>query len=686
VSLKTIPVFHVAGVGPARGRDLARLGIYTVDDLLNYFPFRYEDRRTQTLTEATENGKDPFVTLRVTVTGKPGVRFRGRRSTLRVPVITEEKIPLTAVWFNQAYLREQFHPGRVVILTGKLDRMRRTLTVAHHDFSVAESMHSGRWVPIYQVSGELTPKVMRSLITTALRQYGGQVEEILPRELVSKYRLISRRDALAKIHAPKDGESVKQAKRRLIFEEFFLFQLKLQAFRHLHASGQPGISHSFTAQDIERFLQSLPFRLTDAQMSAAREILQDMRSAKPMNRLVQGDVGSGKTVVALLAMYAAFVSGYQSALLAPTEILAEQHARAAEKWLAPLGVRVEWLVGSLKDKERAERLERIRSGEAHVVVGTHAILEEEVRFRKLSLVITDEQHRFGVRQRAIFRQKGHHPDVLFMSATPIPRTLAMTLFGDLDVSVIDQLPAGRKPIETYWVPPAKEDHAIRFIRQELVKGRQAYIVAPLIEESDKIEGVENAAAVYERLKERLAGFEVGLLHGRLKGAEKDEIMRRFAANEIQVLVSTTVIEVGVDVPNATVILIYNADRFGLAQLHQLRGRVGRGEHASYCILLAEPSTETGIERLKAMVSIRDGFVLAEKDLELRGPGEFFGLRQSGVPEFKLGDLVEHAHIMKVAREEAFHLVNQPEFWTHPSFAPLVNYLKEERVLHAPLAD
>jgi ATP-dependent DNA helicase RecG len=684
VSLKTIPVYHVAGVGPARGRDLARLGIYTVDDLLTYFPFRYEDRSAQPLSL---NVNEKHVTVRVTVTGKPGVRYRGRRSTLSVPVITEEKYPLTAIWFNQAYLREQLQPGRLVTLTGKLDRMRRTLVVAHHDFSTSEdSVHSGRFVPIYQVCGDLTPKVMRSLMMTALRQYGAQVEEILPHELIRKFKLINRREALERIHAPKDEQSLKQAKRRLIFEEFFLFQLKLQAFRYLHVHQQPGISHTFTDEEIERFLRALPFRLTDAQMSAARDILRDMRSAKPMNRLVQGDVGSGKTVVALMAMYAAFVSGYQSALLVPTEILAEQHARAAEKLLAPLGVQIELLVGSQREKERAERLARIRSGEAHVVVGTHAILEEAVQFNKLSLVITDEQHRFGVRQRAIFRQKGHHPDVLFMSATPIPRTLAMTLFGDLDVSVIDQLPEGRKPIETYWVSPAKEDQVIRFIRNELLKGRQAYIVAPLVEESEKIEGVENAVDIYERLKDRFVGFEVGLMHGRLKGTEKDEIMRRFVANQIQVLVSTTVIEVGVDVPNATIMLIYNADRFGLAQLHQLRGRVGRGEHASTCILIADPSTETGVERLKAMVSTQNGFVLAEKDLELRGPGEFFGLRQSGVPEFKLGNLVEHAHIMRVAREEAYRYISNPDFWTMPAFAQLVHYLKEERVLLAPLAD
>ena len=366
--------------------------------------------------------------------------------------------------------------------------------------------------------------------------------------------------------------------------------------------------------------------------------------------------------------------------MVPTEILAEQHFRAAQELLEPLGCRVGLLVGSQKEKERRAVLAEMESGELDVVIGTHALLEEGVKFRSLSVVITDEQHRFGVEQRSIFRQKGHAPDVLFMSATPIPRTLAMSVFGDLDVSVVDELPAGRQPIQTYWITPDKEERALRLIRSELVKGRQAYIVCPLVEESEKVEGVVNATDLYEMLKDWFAGYEVGLMHGKLKASDKEDVMRRFTKNEIQVLVSTTVIEVGVNVPNSTVMMVYNAERFGLAQLHQLRGRIGRGEHASTCILMSKPDTEAGLERMKAMVATQDGFVLAEKDLHLRGPGEFFGVRQSGIPEFKLGDLLQDAKIMEVARAEVQESLRSPDFWTMPAYQPLVQYLKREKVL------
>ncbi|MGZ4134962.1 MAG: ATP-dependent DNA helicase RecG, partial [Tumebacillaceae bacterium] len=338
------------------------------------------------------------------------------------------------------------------------------------------------------------------------------------------------------------------------------------------------------------------------------------------------------------------------------------------------------LVGAQKEKERQAVLEQIAQGEAHVVIGTHALIEEGVQFKSLSVVVTDEQHRFGVEQRAIFRQKGHAPDVLFMSATPIPRTLAMSVFGDLDVSIVDEMPAGRQPIQTYWITPDKEERALRLIRNELVKGRQAYIVCPLVEESEKVEGVVNATDLYTLLKEWFAGFEVGLLHGKMKPAEKEQIMREFTDDKIKLLVSTTVIEVGVNVPNATVMMVYNAERFGLAQLHQLRGRVGRGEHASSCILMSKPDTDAGQERMKAMVATQDGFVLAEKDLQLRGPGEFFGVRQSGIPEFKIGDLLEDAKIMQVARSEVQTFIKSPDFWTLPAYASLVDFLKQEKVL------
>lgn len=679
MSADTLSVSILPGVGPQRQRTLGLLGIETIADLLTYYPFRYEDRNAKAGRELADGAR---VTVRVTVDGMPGVKYRGKRaSTTMVPVVTEDVRRLHAVWFNQPYVKDQLKPGRKMTITGKYDAKRRSISVAHHDFVVAgETVHSDRIVPVYEVKADITPKILRNLLAHAVKTYGEQVDELLPMILRQKYKLLDRCPALQQIHFPKDGEHLHQARRRLVFEEFFLFQLKLQAFRWLHRHEQPGVSHPIPEEALATFAERLPFAMTGAQRRVAGEIVRDMQSPVPMNRLVQGDVGSGKTVLAFLALYAAKVCGHQGALMVPTEILAEQHYRAAQELLEPLGCRVGMLVGSQKEKERRQVLAEMESGELDVVIGTHALLEEGVRFRSLSVVITDEQHRFGVEQRSIFRQKGHAPDVLFMSATPIPRTLAMSVFGDLDVSVVDELPAGRQPIQTYWITPDKEERALRFIRGELVKGRQAYIVCPLVEESEKVEGVVNATALYEMLKDWFAGYEVGLMHGKLKAAEKEDVMRRFTKNEIQVLVSTTVIEVGVNVPNSTAMMVYNAERFGLAQLHQLRGRVGRGEHASSCILMSKPDTDAGLERMKAMVATQDGFVLAEKDLHLRGPGEFFGVRQSGIPEFKLGDLLLDAKIMEVARGEVQECLRSADFWTLPAFQPLVQYLKREKVL------
>jgi len=679
VSLQTTSVSLLPGVGPQRLKTLALLGISTIADLLEYYPFRYEDRNTQPGRELDDGTR---VTVRVTIDGMAGLKYKGKRqSTLIAPVVTEDYRRLHAVWFNQPYLKNQLTPGRKMTITGKYDSKRRSITVAHHDFVIAgETVHSDRIVPVYNVKADITPKFLRGLLLPAIKKYGVEVEERIPMALRQKYKLVDRHAALEQIHFPKNSETLKQARRRLIFEEFFLFQLKLQAFRWIHRHEQPGIAHEVPADVYERFVAPLPYELTGAQQRVAREILSDMQSRVPMNRLVQGDVGSGKTILAFFALYLAYLAGNQGALMVPTEILAEQHVRAARELLEPLGCRIGLLVGSQREKERRQVLEDLESGAIDIVIGTHALLEAGVQFKSLSLVVTDEQHRFGVEQRSIFRQKGHAPDVLFMSATPIPRTLAMSIFGDLEVSLVDEMPAGRQPIQTYWITPDKEERALRFIRNELVKGRQAYIVCPLVEESEKVEGVVNATDLYNMLREWFAGYEVGLMHGKLKPAEKEEVMRRFTAGEIKVLVSTTVIEVGVNVPNATAMMVYNAERFGLAQLHQLRGRVGRGEHASSCILLSKPDNEAGVERMKAMVATQNGFVLAEKDLQLRGPGEFFGVRQSGIPEFKIGDLLADAKIMEVARQEVGVCIQSPDFWTLPAFAPLVDYLKNEKVL------
>jgi len=679
MSLALTSVSLLPGVGPQRQRTLGLLGIFTIADLLEYYPFRYEDRNVQPGRELDDGSR---VTVRVTVDGVAGVKYRGKRnSTTIVPVVTEDYKRLHAVWFNQPYVKDGLVPGRKMTITGKYDAKRRSVAVSHHDFVIAgETVHSDRIVPVYNVKADITPKMLRNLLSSALKQFGEQVPELLPAGLRQRFKLIDRITAIREIHFPKNSETLHQARRRLIFEEFFLFQLKLQAFRWIHRHEQPGIAHDVTEEMYDSFAAQLPFAMTGAQRRVAREVFCDMSSRVPMNRLVQGDVGSGKTVLAFYALYLAYSTGHQGAIMVPTEILAEQHLRAAQELLEPLGMKVVLLTGSQKEKERRQVLADLASGEAHAAIGTHALIEEGVVFKSLSIVVTDEQHRFGVEQRSIFRQKGHAPDVLFMSATPIPRTLAMSVFGDLDVSVVDELPAGRQPIQTYWVTPDKEERALRFVRNELVKGRQAYIVCPLVEESEKVEGVVNATDLYHLLKNWFAGYEVGLLHGKLRPAEKEEIMRRYTANEIQVLVATTVIEVGVNVPNATVMMVYNAERFGLAQLHQLRGRVGRGEHASTCILMSKPDNDAGVERMKAMVGTQDGFVLAEKDLRLRGPGEFFGVRQSGIPEFKLGDLLQDAKIMSVAQSEVKNLIASSDFWTMPAYQFLVDYLKQEKVL------
>ncbi len=439
-------------------------------------------------------------------------------------------------------------------------------------------------------------------------------------------------------------------------------------------------------EKVKGFIGQLPFPLTNAQKRVVNEILKDMKADYSMNRLLQGDVGSGKTVVAAIALYATVVAGFQGALMVPTEILADQHYKSLQEWLEPMGIQVAVLTGSTSTRQRRDILAQLQSGMLNVVVGTHALIQEDVFFANLGLVITDEQHRFGVEQRKVLREKGLTPDVLFMTATPIPRTLAITSYGEMDVSIIDEMPAGRKKIETYWVKHTAFEQMLQFVEKELRNGRQAYVICPLIEESDKLD-VQNAIDVHAQLSHYYQGrFQVGLMHGRLASKEKDEIMGKFVNNEIHVLVSTTVVEVGVNVPNATVMVINDAERFGLAQLHQLRGRVGRGADQSFCILIADPGSEVGKERMRIMTETNDGFVVAQRDLELRGPGDFFGTKQSGLPEFKLADITQDYRMLEVARQEAAALVQQEEFWVQKEFSPLRRYLRQDEYFMERIKD
>lgn len=651
-------------------------------ELLEYFPYRYDDLRVRSLSEANDGDK---VTILARISGPARLQHYGRhKSRITCQVITED-ILITAVWFNQAYLKDKLVLDRSVYLTGKWDKQRRQLTVSRFEFKDKPSRTANALQPVYSVKGKITQRFIAQTIAQALQQYGPAIEEILPDSLIQRYKLMPRRDSLFAIHSPKDDQTLRMARRRMKYEELFLFQLKLQAYRGALRSKEQGIARSYDVEKLQSFIHQLPFQLTESQQKVIKEILHDLHQPYCMNRLLQGDVGSGKTVVAAVALYANYLSGYQGALMVPTEILAEQHEKSLKALFKDFGVEVGLLTGSLSAKQKKDVLAALQMGMIDIVVGTHALIQEHVFFRQLGLVVTDEQHRFGVEQRSEFRSKGIDPDVLSMTATPIPRTLAITAYGDMDVSTLNELPSGRKPVETYWVRPDLLQRVLAFLMKELAKGRQGYVISPLIEESDKLD-LQNAMDLYEEFQRYLKDYQVGLLHGRMHAEDKEKIMRQFSQNEIQVLVSTTVIEVGVNVPNATVMIIYDADRFGLSQLHQLRGRVGRSSHQSYCILIADPKHEFSRERLEAMKRTNDGFEIAKLDMELRGPGEYFGTKQSGVPEFKIADLLTDYKILEIAREDAAALVSRKDFHTSVSLAPLRRFIQRSGVIEAGTID
>ncbi|WP_068616789.1 ATP-dependent DNA helicase RecG [Paenibacillus tuaregi] len=681
MDIQKISVRQVSGVSALKEGELHAFGVFTVQDLLEYYPFRYEDYRLRSLSEVKDGEK---VTVQAKVMGLPVLQRYGKKSRLTCKVMADEWM-FTATWFNRHFLKDQLTPGREVTLTGKWDLRRAQMTVSESEFPDKGVIRSGSLQPVYSVGGNITQAWMRKTVGQALTQFGEMIPEILPEELVRKYDLMPRKQAILRIHQPLDSEEGQRARSRMVYEELFLFQLKLQAYRAMNHERMDGVVHTVDNATVREFVRSLPFELTDAQKKVELEILKDMRSPFCMNRLLQGDVGSGKTVIAAIALYAAVKSGCQGAFMVPTEILAEQHVRSLVKLFEPFGVTVGLLTGSVNGRKRKDLLASLQMGLTDVVVGTHALIQEDVYFRKLSLVVTDEQHRFGVNQRSILRRKGFNPDVLTMTATPIPRTLAITAFGDMDVSTLSERPKGRKPISTYWVKHDKMDRVLGFISREIGQGRQAYLICPLIEESEKLD-VQNAIDLYVSMSQAFPDFKVGLLHGRMTAAEKEEVMREFYANEVQLLVSTTVVEVGVDVPNATLMIVMDADRFGLSQLHQLRGRVGRGEHASYCVLIADPKSEVGQERMKVMTETDDGFEVARRDLELRGPGDFFGTKQSGVPEFRIADMVSDFAVLEAAREDAAHLVGEEAFWTSPAYGPLRHYLQREQILQGELID
>ena len=658
------PLQFLKGVGPRRAADLERAGLITVEDLLYRFPLRYEDRSRLQSIATLKPGQPAAIAGRITVCGLRSTRRPGFK--IFEASVEDGTGSLRAVWLNQPFLRDILMRGQRLVLYGPVEmRGSASLQITNPQYEIlddeeGETIHTGRIVPVYEKTGAVTPKMQRRLVYDALQRLPADLPDQLPEDIRLRLGLPSRYAALLATHFPPDDVSVGElnlfatpGQRRLIFEEAFLFQMGVIARRRFAASERKPAEVRVDDRIRESARKVLPFKLTNGQKQALKEIVDDLQRPQPMNRLLQGDVGAGKTMVALLAALVEMENGLQVAFMAPTEILAEQHFLNISRLLQASRFRVALLTGSTASAARREQLAEVEAGTIPLVVGTHALVQGDVNFKRLGLVVIDEQHRFGVMQRATLRSKGLHPDVLVMTATPIPRTLALTVYGDLDVSVIRDVPPGRLPIKTLAKPESRRDEVYAFVREQLDAGRQAYVIYPLVEESAKVD-LKAATEMADHLAiEVFPHDRVGLLHGRLKADGKDRVMKAFAAGELHILVSTTVVEVGVDVPNASVMIVEHAERFGLSQLHQLRGRVGRDRHQSYCFLLYQsPLSDEARERLHAMTDTTDGFEIAERDLRLRGPGDFFGTRQAGMPTFRMVDLIRDRDVLDVAQREA----------------------------------
>jgi ATP-dependent DNA helicase RecG len=665
--LSGVPIDRVQGLSGKRGSDLRKAGIASVAHLLLHAPRRYVDRSQTVPIEAIPLGEEVTV---IGVVQKVALRRPRAKMVIVEAQVADPTATLTVTWFNQAFRERQLSVGSEVALSGKVDRFRGRLQMKAPDVDVldrpGESLVTGRVMPVHPTAGGVGPGWLRRAVHNALGR-ARPISDPLPTDLVDRLGLVDRDTAIADIHFPARLENAHRARERLVFDELFRLEVALAVRKHRQVTEAAGISHSLGGGLVESFVESLPYELTGAQRRAIDEIQADMSSVHPMHRLLQGEVGSGKTVVAMAALLTAVQGGYQGAVMAPTEVLADQHHLGLEPLAALVGVRMGLLTGSSADRERV--LAATAAGEIDVLVGTHALIQEGVRFAGLGVAVVDEQHRFGVHQRVMLKEKGDgpEPDLLIMTATPIPRTLSMTLYGDLDVTVLDEMPRGRVPVETEVVPPdpLRLEAVYGLIRAEVAAGRQAFVVCPLVEDSDKLE-VASATAEHGRLSAVFPELSVALLHGQMRSAEKEEVMARMRGGEIDVLVATTVIEVGIDIPNATVMVIEDADRFGLSQLHQLRGRVGRGVHPGRCILVADPTTAEGEARLAAMAATTDGFRLAEEDLRIRGQGTVFGTRQAGVADLRLADVLEDFDTLVVARREAFTMVaHDPDLAEHP---------------------
>ena len=617
-------VKYIKGVGPNRVKLLNKIGIFTLEDLISYYPRTYEDRSKPKTLYDCQDGEEALIEA-VTLGRLTDVRLKGK--TMQKLLINDGTLTATVTWFNQSYLKNKFEKGEKYRFYGKINKKFGKVEIMSPVFDdPSKKSNTGRIIPIYPLTYSLSQNTLRKIIENGIEEVYGNLEETLPKYILDEYKLIGINKATKDIHFPEEFKDFNIARNRLVFEELLSVKLALLELKNNYMDERNGISFNKDVY-ISDVINTLPFSLTNAQRRVLEEIEKDMEDTKPMNRLLQGDVGSGKTVVAMCAAYKAVKSGYQAAVMAPTAILAAQHLENFKNILNSLDIKCELLISGITKKKKEEILNRLENGEIDILIGTHALLEDNVKFKNLGLVVTDEQHRFGVKQRSKFAEKGKNPDVLVMTATPIPRTLALILYGDLDISIIDELPPNRKKIDTFAVGKDMTDRVNEFIRKQIKEGRQAYIVCPLVEENEELD-LKSVEKLYETYKKEIfPEFNVEYIHGKLKQKEKDKIMESFKKGKIDILISTTVIEVGVDVPNSNIMVIENAERFGLAQLHQLRGRVGRGEYKSYCILKYEGKGEVVRKRMKVMCDTNDGFIISEKDLELRGSGDFFGTMQ-----------------------------------------------------------
>ena len=644
---------YIKGVGPNRIKQLNKLNIYTLEDVITYYPRDYENRGVKKNIVDLIDGEEALIEAKCE-SKMSEIKIRKNMSIYKL-IVRDETSTCTLTWFNCFYLKNKFKVGKTYKFYGKVKRRINQIEIMSPIFDEEESnKNTGRIIPIYPSIKELSQTNLRKIIENALKEVQS-LPETIPEYLVKEYNIINRQEAIQQIHFTDNFNKYNQARKRLVFEELLIMQLALLTFKNNYDKNKIGIQFSKEVK-MNDIISKLPFKLTKAQTRVLQEIDEDMESTKSMNRLLQGDVGSGKTVVAMCAAYKAVKSGYQAAVMVPTAILAKQHYENFEKIFNMFNIKCELLVSGTSKKQKEKIFEELKNGDINIIIGTHALLEENVEFNKLGLVITDEQHRFGVRQRGKINNKGNNPDVLVMSATPIPRTLALILYGDLDISIIDELPPNRQKIDTFAVDSSKEERVNNFIKQQIEEGRQCYIVCPLVEESEEI-NAKSVLEIAEKYKnDTFKDYRVEYIHGKLKKKEKDEIMEKFKNGKIDILISTTVIEVGVDVPNSTIMVIENAERFGLATLHQLRGRVGRGQYKSYCILKYNGRGENTRERMKIMVETNDGFKISEKDLELRGSGEFFGTKQHGLPEFKIANLFQDIDMLKNVQSLAIKII------------------------------